>query len=137
MAKGSKDELQRAPDKRMKFLAGLLGVVLVFMLILFFIQWYLITKLFSFAAELMETQLIQQAPDGVNPAEIATTFDRVEQATRGMPLSYLTGKVSLRKIQAAANFASNANADGEWTAEEVNTLLRMMNAAVGFKREEN
>jgi len=124
-------------DKRMPTIAGVLAVILALMLILFFAQWYLITKLSGFAADVMESQLVEKAPQGVDREEIKTTFARVKQAMRGMPLSYLTGRINLGKVRAAADFAQNANADQAWTAEEVNTLLKMMNAAVGYKREDN
>ncbi|MCZ6680116.1 MAG: hypothetical protein O7E52_23035 [Candidatus Poribacteria bacterium] len=128
--------IQRALHERMPLIAGLLAAILVIMLILFFLQWYLISELFSFAADLMEDQLVQQAPDGVDSSEITATFGHVRQALKSMPLSYLRGKIRLKKVKAAADYSLKANADQYWTAEEVNTLLQMMNAAVGFRREE-
>ena len=53
MAEGAMNFLQRELHKRMPLIAKLLAVGLILMLILFFLQWYLITKLFSFAADLM------------------------------------------------------------------------------------
>ena len=135
MATNSTDSLQRTSHKRIPLITKVLAVLLVLMLIFFFLQWYLITGLFSFAADLMKSQLIQQAPDGVDTAAIKTTFDRVEQAMRAMPLSYLRGQVRLRKVQIALDYASKANEDGLWSAEEINTLLKMTDAAVGFKGE--
>ena len=64
MATNSTDSLQDTSRKRMPLIAKVLAVLLVLMLIFFFLQWYLITELFSFAADLMKSQLIQQAPDG-------------------------------------------------------------------------
>ena len=136
MAKDSTDSLQGTARKRISPVTKVLAVLLVLMLIFFFLQWYLITELFSVAADLMKTQLIQQAPDGVDTEEIRATFDRVEQAMRTMPLSYLRGQVRLRKVQIAINYASKANEDGVWSAEEINTLLKMTDAAVGFKGKE-
>ena len=136
MAKDSTDSLQGTARKRISSITKVLAVLLVLILIFFFLQWYLITELFSVAADLMKTQLIQQAPDGVDTEEIRATFDRVEQALRTMPLSYLRGQVRLRKIQIAINYASKANEDGVWSAEEINTLLKMTDAAVGFKGKE-
>jgi hypothetical protein len=136
MADNSTGAFQRILNRRMSLIAGLLAVILLLMLILFFVQWYLITKLSGFAADLMESQLVEKAPEGVDREEIKTTFARVKQAIRGMPLTYLTGKVSLGKVRAAVDFASRANVNQMWTAEEVNTLLKMMNAAVGYKRED-
>ena len=136
MAEGAMNFLQRELNKRMPLIAKLLAVGLILMLILFFLQWYLITELFSFAADLMEDQLIQQAPDGVETSEITATFVHVRQVMKGMPWSYLRGKIRLKKVKLAADYALKANEDQVWTSDEVNTLMEMMNAAVGFKREE-
>ena len=122
--------------RRLPLITGLLAVALVVMLILFVLQWYLINELFRFAADLVKDQLLQQAPEGVEASEITKTFERVEQALTGMPMSYITGKIDLKVAKAAADYAVKANADDVWTSEEINTLLNMMNAAVGFKREE-
>ena len=122
-------------DKRLKTVAGILAVALIFMFILFFLQWYLIRELFSFATDIVERQLAQQAPEGVEAVEIEKTSERVKQALLNMPMSYISGKINLKKVKAAGNYALKANEDDQWTSEEVNTLLKMMNAAVGFKRE--
>ncbi len=135
MAENSTDSPQGALHKRVPFMAKVLAVILLIMVVLFFLQWYLITELFSFAAGLMKSQLIQQAPDGVDTAAIIATFNRVEQAMLAMPLSYLRGQVRLRKVKIAIDYASKANEDGVWSAEEINTLLKMTDAAVGFKGE--
>lgn len=136
MAEDSTDLPQETSRKRIPFLAKVLAVILVVMFILFFLQWYLITELFSFAADLMKSQLIQQAPDGVDAAAIRATFRRVEQAMQAMPLSYLRGQVRLRKVRIAIDYASKANEDGMWSAEEINTLLKMTDAAVGYTGKE-
>lgn len=136
MAKNSTDSLQDISNKRMPFITKLLAILLVLMLIFFFLQWYLITKLFNLVADLMKSQLIQQAPDGVDTEAIKATFNRVEQAMHAMPLSYLRGQVRLRKVQIAIEYASKANEDGVWSAQEINTLLKMTDAAVGFKGKE-
>ena len=136
MAKNSTDSLQDISHKRMPFITKLLAILLVLMIIFFFLQWYLITKLFNLAADLMKSQLIQQAPDGVDTEAIKATFNRVEQAMRTMPLSYLRGQVRLRKVQIAIDYALKANEDGVWSAQEINTLLKMTDAAVGFKGKE-
>ena len=133
METNSTDSLQGTSRKRISLLSKVLAVLLVLMLIFFFLQWYLITELFSFAADLMKTQLIQQAPDGVDAEAIKATFNRVEQAMQAMPLSYLRGQVRLRKVRTAIDYASKANTDGLWSAEEINTLLKMTDAAVGYK----
>ncbi len=134
MADSSPGFLRRGIQKRLPLISGLLTVALIFLLILFFSQWYLIRELFSFAADVVEDQLIQQAPDGVAASEISMTFDRVEDALMSLPMSYISGKINLRKVKAAADYALKANENEEWTSEEVNTMLKMMNAAVGFKK---
>ncbi len=136
MAKNLTGSLQGALHKRMPLITKVLAVLLILMFILFFLQWYLITKLFNFAAGLMKSQLIQQAPDGVDTEAIRATFDRVEQTMRTMPLSYLRGQIHLRKVKIAIDYASKATEDGMWSAEEINTLLKMTDATVGFKGKE-
>ena len=133
MATNLTDSLQETSRKRIPIITKVLVVLLLLLLIFFFLQWYLITELFSFAADLMKTQLIQQAPDGVDAEAIRATFDRVEQVMQAMPLSYLRGQVRLRKVRIAVDYASKANEDGLWSAEEINTLLKMTDAAVGYR----
>ena len=133
MATNSTDSVQGTSRKRIPLITKVLAVLLVLLLIFFFLQWYLITELFTFAADLMKAQLIQQAPDGVDAEAIKATFDRVEQAMQAMPLSYLRGQVRLRKVRIAINYALKANEDGLWSAEEINTLLKMTDAAVGYR----
>lgn len=118
-----------------RIVVGLLVVALIIMIILFAVQWYIIRELFSFTTDIVEGQLVQQAPEGVESAEIQITFARVRKALLHMPLSYLSGDINLKKVKGAAYYALKANEDKEWTSEEVNTMLKMMNAAVGFKRE--
>lgn len=136
METNSVDSLQGPSRRRISLITKVLAVLFVLLLIFFFLQWYLITGLFSFAADLMKTQLIQQAPDGVDAEAIKATFDRVEQAMQAMPLSYLRGQVRLRKVRIAIDYASKANEDGLWSAEEINTLLKMTDAAVGYTGKE-
>ena len=52
-----------------------------------------------------------------------------------LPFSFITGKINLRKIKDAGDYALEANDDETWDPEEINTLLRMLNAAVGYKQE--
>ncbi|MDE0301242.1 MAG: hypothetical protein OXN17_21645 [Candidatus Poribacteria bacterium] len=118
-----------------RIVVGLLVIALIIMVISFSLQWYIIRELFSFTTDIVERQLVQQAPDGVEVTEIRKTFARVRKALLHMPLSYLQGDINLKKVKSAAYYALKANEDKEWTSEEVNTMLKMMNAAVGFKRE--
>lgn len=118
-----------------KILVGLLVIALIIMIVSFALQWYIIRELFSFTTDVVERQLVQQAPEGVEDIEIRKTFARVRKALLHMPLSYLRGDINLKKVKNAAYYALKANENKEWTSEEVNTMLKMMNAAVGFKRE--
>lgn len=136
MATDSTDSLQETSRKKIPLITKVLATLLVLMLIFVFLQWYVITKLFDLAAGLMRGQLIEQAPDGVDAEAIRATFNRVEQAMRAMPLSYLRGQVRLRKVRIAIDYALKATEDGLWSAEEINTLLKMTDAAVGFKGKE-
>lgn len=112
-----------------------LVVLLIFMVCLAVLQWFIIKELFGFGADMVKDALMKQAPEGVDLYYIEGTFERVKTAGQQLPFSFLTGKISLRKIRSVGNYAIEANADEFWDAEEINTLLRMMNASVGFKRE--
>lgn len=82
---------------------------------------------------MVKDTLIRQAPESVNRDDIEATFDRVKTAGMQLPFSFLAGKISLRKIQDVGRYAIEANDDEVWDANEVNTLLRMMDASVGVK----
>lgn len=110
-----------------------LTILLILTICLAVLQWFIIRELFSFGADMVKDALIQQAPEGVNRYDIEATFDRVKTAGMQLPFSFLTGRISLRKIRAVGRYAIEANDDGSWDADEVNTLLRMMNASVGVK----
>ena len=110
-----------------------LTALLIFTVCLAVLQWFIIKELFGFGVDMVRDTLIQQAPEGVERDDIETTFGRVKTAGMQLPFSFLTGKISLRKIQAVGRYAIAANADQFWNADEINTLLRMMNASVGVK----
>ena len=110
-----------------------LTVLLILTICLAILQWFIIKELFGFGADMVKDALIRQAPEGVNQDDIETTFDRVKTAGMQLPFSFLTGKISLRKIRAVGRYAIEANDDQVWDADEINTLLRMMNASVGVK----
>lgn len=97
------------------------------------LQWFIIKELFGFGTDMVKDALIRQAPEGVDRYDIEATFDRVKTAGMQLPFSFLTGQISLRKIRAVGRYAIEANRDEVWDADEINTLLRMMNASVGFK----
>ena len=110
-----------------------LTVLLILTVCLAVLQWFIIRELFSFGADMVKDALIRQAPEGVDRYDIEATFDRVKTAGMQLPFSFLTGRISLRKIRAVGRYAIEANADESWDADEINTLLRMMNASVGVK----
>ena len=110
-----------------------LTVLLILTMCLAVLQWFIIKELFRFGVDMVKDELIQQAPEGVDRAYIETTFDRVKTAGMQLPFSFLTGRISLRKIKAVGRYAIEANNDQVWDADEINTLLRMMNASVGVK----
>lgn len=110
-----------------------LTVLLILTICLAVLQWFIIKELFGFGADMVKDALIRQAPEGVNRYDIETTFDRVKTVGMQLPFSFLTGKISLRKIKAVGRYAKEANDDQVWDADEINTLLRMMNASVGVK----
>ncbi len=110
-----------------------LTVLLILTICLAILQWFIIKELFGFGADMVKDALMRQAPEGVNQDDIETTFDRVKTAGMQLPFSFLTGRISLRKIQAVGRYAIEANDDQVWDADEINTLLRMMNASVGVK----
>ncbi|MDD9972403.1 MAG: hypothetical protein OXU27_00285 [Candidatus Poribacteria bacterium] len=110
-----------------------LTILLILMVCLAILQWFIIKELFGFGVDMVEDALIQQAPEGVDRYNIEATFDRVKTAGMQLPFSFLTGKISLRKIRAVGRYAKEANNDGSWDADEINTLLRMMDASVGVK----
>ena len=110
-----------------------LTVLLILTVCLAVLQWFIIKELFGFGADMVKDALIRQAPEGVDRYNIEATFDRVKTAGKQLPFSFLTGRISLRKIRAVGRYAIEANADESWDADEINTLLRMMDASVGVK----
>ena len=124
-----------APEKGIwsRHIVKILTVLLIFTICLAVLQWFIIRELFSFGADMVKDALIRQAPEGVDRHDVEATFDRVKTAGQQLPFSFLTGKISLRKIRAVGRYAIEANADESWDADEINLLLRMMDAAVGVK----
>ena len=123
------DQNGKKGQRLVKVLAALLILTLCFAIL----QWFIIKELFSFGADMVKDALIRQAPEGVERVDIDATFERVKSAGMQLPFSFLTGRINLRKTRAAGRYAIEANSDEVWNAEEINTLLRMMNASVGFK----
>lgn len=122
-------------QKRLPLIAIVLTVALIMMFVLLLWQWFILQAVFNIVGDVVVEHLIQQAPDDVENAEIRKTFRRVRRAMLGMPITLILGKINLRKVKAAADYALKANDNEEWTSDEVKTLLAMMNAAVGFKKE--
>ena len=110
-----------------------LTVLLILTVCLAILQWFIIKELFGFGADMVKDALIRQAPAAVERSDIEATFDRVKSVGMQLPFSFLTGQISLRKIRAVGRYAIEANGDEVWDADEINTLLRMMNASVGVK----
>lgn len=127
--------LRSVIQKRLPLIAIVLTLLLIVVSILFLWQWFILQAVFNIVGDVVVEHLIQQAPDDVEDAEIRKTFRRVRQAMLGMPITLILGKINLRKVKAAADYALKANENEEWTSDEVETLLAMMNAAVGFKKE--
>ena len=109
---------------------GILGILLIIMLVLYVLLVLFIAQLVSVAVDFIEAEVLIQTKDmpGVDSEEVQTTFERMRKA---IPKR----KVNLGKANAAAKYAQKAREDEQWTADEVNTLLRMMNAAMGMKNE--
>ena len=112
-----------------------LTILLIFMVGLAIIQWFIIQALFGFAAEMLKDGMVRQAPDDVNREYIINTIERVKMRVNQLPFSYITGKLDLRKIKAAGEYVIVVNEDGTWQADEINNLLQILNASVGFKQE--
>lgn len=127
--------LRSGIQKRLPLIAILLTVALIMMFVLLLWQWFILQAVFNIVGDVVVEHLIQQAPDDVENAEIRKTFRRVRRAMLGMPITLILGKINLRKVKAAADYALKANENEVWTSDEVKTLLAMMNAAVGFKKE--
>jgi len=114
---------------RLPLVTGILGFVLFIMIILFVLQILFIQRLVVIAVELAESEVLTQTKNlrGVDPEEVKMTFAGLRQA---LP----QGKVNLRKARATVNYIQKARADDEWTADEVNTLLDMINETIGVKK---
>ena len=98
--------------EHLSLVACILAIGLVLMFFLFIVQWYLIQQTLGYAIELIEAELIQQAPSGVEAIEIKQTFLNVQDAVKGIPWSVISGRISLSKAKTAANYARKSNSDG-------------------------
>ncbi|MCG9128397.1 hypothetical protein JT359_12420 [Candidatus Poribacteria bacterium] len=118
-----------------KHLTKALTILLIFMVGLSIIQWFIIQALFGFGTEMLKDGMVRQAPDDVNREYIIGTIERVKMRVNQIPFSFITGKLNLRKIKAAGEYVIAVNEDGTWQADEINNLLQILNASVGFKQE--
>lgn len=117
-----------------RHLTKALTILLIFMVCLSILQWFIIKALFGFGIEMLKDSIVQQAPDGVKRENIISTFERVKSTAQQLPFSFISGKINLRKVKAAGEFAMAAtNNDRTWDADEMNALLLMLNASVGYK----
>ena len=126
--------MSQEKGKWKRHLTKALTVVLIFMVCISILQWFLIIALFDFGIEMVKDAMVQQTPKDVKRDDIISTFDRLKDRAKQLPFSFLTGKIKLRKLKAAAEYAIAANDDETWNSEEINTLLRMLNASVGYKQ---
>lgn len=116
-------------------LTKVLIIGLIFFVCLSVLQWFVIVYLISIATEMLKEAVVSQAPDDVDRDRVIKTFERVKIRAQQLPFSFVTGKINLRKIKAAGEYAIAVNKSGSWDAEEINTLLRYMNASIGYKRD--
>lgn len=110
-------------------ITGILFVALAVISVLFYLQLQFVKKLVATAVDLIETEVLREAPDEVNRQEIKETFKRIRKAVP-------KGKVDFGKAVAAAHYAEEARNDEQWTAKEVDTLLHMMNISLKIDKEE-
>jgi hypothetical protein len=110
---------------------GILGFALLIMVILFVLQTLFIQKLVVMVVDLAEVEVLIQTKslEGVDPEEVKMTF-------AGLRKAIPRGKINFRKARATASYAQKARADDEWTADEVNVLLTMINETIGVKKGE-
>ena len=117
-----------------RHLTKALTILLIFMVCLAILQWFIIQALFGFGTKMVMEAMVRQAPEGVNRDDIIMTFERVKGRAQQLPFSFIAGKINLRKVKNAGDFAIAANADESWTSEEINALLSLLNASVGYKQ---
>ena len=118
-----------------RHLPKILLTILIFFVCLSILQWFVILYLINIATEMLKESMISQAPDGVDKENLIKTFERVKRRVQQLPFSFITGKINIRKIKTAVDYAFAATNDGSWDAEEINTLMKYLNASIGYKRE--
>lgn len=118
-----------------RHLPKILLIILIFFVCLSILQWFVILYLINIATEMLKEAMISQAPNDVDKDRLIRTFERVKKRVQQLPFSFITGKINIGKIKLAGDYAIAANADGSWDSEEINTLMRYLNASIGYKRE--
>ncbi len=118
-----------------RHLPKILLIILIFFVCLSILQWFVILYLINIATEMLTKAMISQAPEDVDMDKLIKTIDRVKRRVQQLPFSFVTGKINIGKIKSAGEYAIAANDDGSWDAEEINTLMRFLNASIGYKRE--
>ncbi len=119
-----------------RHLPKILLIILIFFVCLSILQWFVILYLINIATEMLKEAMISQAPEDVDRDRLIQTFERVKRRVQQLPFSFITGKINIRKIKLAGDYAIAATSnDGTWDAEEIHILLRYLNASIGYKRE--
>jgi hypothetical protein len=115
----------------LSIITGILGLALLVIIVLFVLQTLFIQRLVVMVLDLAEVEVLTETKEleGVDPEEVKFTFARLRKA---LP----RGKVNFGKARATASYAQSARNDNAWTADEVNTLLDMINETVGVKKGE-
>ena len=124
---------QRSTRRKMRVMyviTSILFIALVVISVLFYMQWRFTKQLVAFLVDLIEAEVIREAPEEVDRQEIKSTFKRIRKAVPSF------AKVDFGKAIAAANYAQQARSDDQWTAKEVNTLLHLINASMKIDKEE-
>lgn len=116
-------------------LTKVLIIGLIFFVCLSILQWFVIVYLINIATEMLKKAVVAQAPKEVDRDDLIKTFERVKRRVQQLPFSFITGKINIGKIKLAGEYAIAANTDGNWEAEEIEVLLRYMNASIGYKRD--
>lgn len=119
----------RRKMRAMYVITAVLSITLVVTGVIFYIQLRFIQELVATAVDLIEAEVIREAPQEVDREEIEKTFDAIRKAVP-------KGKVNFGKARAAANYAQKARNDEQWTAKEVSALLHLMKVSLKIDKEE-
>jgi len=126
------DKQQRSSRRKIAVMYGIiifLFILLVVLGIISYMQWRFLKELVATAVDLIEAEVLREAPEEVNRDKIKNTFNAIREAVP-------KGKVDFGKARAAANYAQKARSDERWTAKEIETLLHLMNTSLKIDKEE-